>query len=141
MLLRRKYTSALFLSLMISALTLFSGCGSSVDSCMELILEPRTYSQQEIQEVFGQIKEAFPGRFPKSRLLSLVYSEEMQSHVEEHKLPEGNIMIVSVSICGDHYETALDRADYYCVLTADENHSWSIHDWRLDRNGRGTRGK
>ena len=118
--------------LLLLGLTL-SGCSSHDTKCMELILEPRTYSAEEISAVFGGIKEEFPETFRNARLLSLVYSEDIQTHVEQEKLPEGEVMVVSVSIYGKHRNTSQDRADYYCVLNR-INDRWEIHDWRLNRN-------
>ena len=123
----------IFVSLTLTLSLALAGCDGEETKCMELILEPKSFPAEDIMSAFTEIKEQFPEIFRNARLLSLVYSEEIQTHVEQEKLPEGEVMVVSVSIYGKPRKNAQDRADYYCVLTRGE-HKWEIYELRLNRN-------
>ena len=120
---------------------LFTGCSleKSKNECLQLVLHPESYEEEEIRQAFQKVKEASPQRFKNSKLLSLIYSEEMQIHMAANKVPDMENIVISVSICGAQYETAGDRADYYCLLTRQEGQEWTIEDWALDRDSNFTR--
>ena len=118
-----------------------AGCAleKSSNECLQLILHPQSYEEADILDAFQEIKAAGPQKFKNSKLLSLIYSEEMQIHMAGDKVPDVENIVISVSICGAQYETAGDRADYYCLLIRDEGQQWRIENWVLDRDSQFTR--
>ena len=115
----------------LSTLLTISGCESQNLNCFEMILEPRSYTEEEVEHAFGIIKEGFPQKFKNSDLISLVYSEEMQHLTVMDQDLTLEDMVVSVTICGTNYHSARDRSEYFCILNRVPEGDWFIHDWVL----------
>ena len=131
---KRALIAGVVLLLAFSTMLVLTGCRSDETKCMQMILEPRTYEEEEISDAFRVIREEFPEKFRNSKLLSMIYSEEMQLHMAGGRDQDGDNIVISVSICGSRYETAGDRADYYCLLTREAGHDdWTIASWAVDR--------
>lgn len=113
-----------------------SGCERQNLNCLEMVLEPRTFSEREVEEAFESVKEAFPQRFKNSDLISLIYSEEMQNLTVMDPDPNTEDIVVSVTICGTDYHNSRDRAEYYCILNRVPYGDWFVHDWVLDVHSR-----
>ena len=112
------------------------GCETQNLNGLEMILSPSTFSEQEVQEAFGSVREAFPQRFKNSDLISLVYSEDIQNMAAVDQDLTLEHMVISVTICGSSYQTSQDRAEYFCILNRFPEGEWFVHDWVLDIHSR-----
>ena len=117
------------------------GCGKEkhAHECVQLILEPSTYEEPEIRDAFLAVKKASPERFKNSKILSMIYTEEIQLHMAGSKQEDRDNMVVAVSIRSMKYESAGDRAEYYCLLTREDQTPWTVESWALNRESRDSR--
>lgn len=107
---------------------MFGGCVNKTKSdlkCMEVIKDPTSFSEREVEDAMESVKIAFINEFKNATLEKLLYSEDFQDSmlVKSYSDDESIVIISSIS------KNDTESIDYYCLLTRSRNGEWIVRSW------------